>query len=32
MPFDQVGILLEKQGIFDYMVEIGGELRLKGKT
>ena len=29
---DQVGILLEKQGIFDYMVEIGGELRLKGKN
>ena len=27
---DQVGLLLEQQGIVDYMVEIGGELRLKG--
>jgi len=27
---DQVGLLLEKQGIGQYMVEIGGELRLKG--
>jgi thiamine biosynthesis lipoprotein len=27
---DQVGLLLEQQGIEDYMVEIGGELRLKG--
>ncbi len=27
---DQVGMLLESQGIKDYMVEIGGELRLKG--
>lgn len=27
---DQVGLLLEQQGISDYMVEIGGELRLKG--
>ena len=27
---DQVGLLLEEQGIVDYMVEIGGELRLKG--
>jgi len=27
---DQVGLLLEQQGIADYMVEIGGELRLKG--
>ncbi len=29
---DQVGLLLEQQGIMDYMVEIGGELRLKGKN
>jgi len=29
---DQVGLLLEKLGIVDYMVEIGGELRLKGKN
>ncbi|MCK5479183.1 MAG: FAD:protein FMN transferase [Methylococcales bacterium] len=29
---DQVGLLLEKQGITDYMVEIGGELRLKGNN
>ena len=29
---DQVGLLLEKQGIADYMVEIGGELRLKGNN
>lgn len=29
---DQVGLLLEKQGISNYMVEIGGELRLKGKN
>ncbi len=27
---DQVALLLEQQGINDYMVEIGGELRLKG--
>jgi len=27
---DQVGLLLDKQGINNYMVEIGGELRLKG--
>ena len=27
---DQVGLLLEQHGIVDYMVEIGGELRLKG--
>lgn len=27
---DQVGLLLEKQGIVDYMVEIGGELKLRG--
>ena len=29
---DQVGLLLEQQGIADYMVEIGGELRLKGNN
>jgi thiamine biosynthesis lipoprotein len=29
---DQVGLLLEKQGISNYMVEIGGELRLKGEN
>lgn len=29
---DQVGLLLEKHGIADYMVEIGGELRLKGNN
>lgn len=29
---DQVALLLEQQGIADYMVEIGGELRLKGKN
>jgi len=27
---DQVGLLLESLGITDYMVEIGGELKLKG--
>ncbi len=27
---DQVALLLEKNGILNYMVEIGGELRLKG--
>ncbi|MCK4840756.1 MAG: FAD:protein FMN transferase [Methylococcales bacterium] len=27
---DQVGLLLEKNGMSNYMVEIGGELRLKG--
>ncbi len=27
---DQVGALLESNGIVDFMVEIGGELRLKG--
>jgi len=27
---DQVALLLEKQGVQHYMVEIGGELRLKG--
>ncbi len=29
---DRVGLLLEKNGIDDYMIEIGGELRLKGKN
>ena len=29
---DQVAELLEKQGITDFMVEIGGELYLKGKN
>ena len=29
---DQVGLLLEKHGIVDYMVEVGGELRLKGQN
>lgn len=29
---DQVGLLLEKHGIDNYMIEIGGELRLKGKN
>ncbi len=29
---DQVGILLESHDIKDYMVEIGGELRLKGNN
>ncbi len=28
---DQVGLLLEKLGIKDYLVEIGGELRLRGR-
>ncbi|HBA66090.1 MAG TPA: FAD:protein FMN transferase ApbE [Methylococcaceae bacterium] len=28
---DQVGLLFEKQGINDYLVEIGGELRLRGR-
>ncbi|PKM38440.1 MAG: FAD:protein FMN transferase ApbE, partial [Gammaproteobacteria bacterium HGW-Gammaproteobacteria-10] len=28
---DQVGLLLEKKGINDYLVEIGGELRLRGR-
>lgn len=27
---DQVGLLLESYGIINYMIEIGGELRLKG--
>lgn len=27
---DQMGLLLEKQGISDYLVEIGGELKAKG--
>ncbi len=29
---DQVGLLLEKLGVSNYMIEIGGELRLKGKN
>ena len=29
---DVVGLLLEKKGIEDYMVEIGGEVRAKGKN
>jgi thiamine biosynthesis lipoprotein len=29
---DQVALLLEEQGINDYMVEIGGEIRLKGQN
>jgi FAD:protein FMN transferase len=29
---DQVGLLLEHLGILDYMVEIGGEIRVKGKN
>lgn len=29
---DRVALLLEKQGIEHYMVEIGGELRLKGRN
>jgi thiamine biosynthesis lipoprotein len=29
---DQVGLLLEHTGITDYMVEIGGEIRVKGKN
>ncbi|WP_020157108.1 FAD:protein FMN transferase [Methylobacter marinus] len=29
---DQVGLLLEKNGITDYMVEIGGEITVKGKN
>lgn len=29
---DQVGLLLEKNGITDYMVEIGGEIRVRGKN
>lgn len=29
---DQVGLLLEKNGIMDYMVEIGGEIRVRGKN
>lgn len=29
---DQVGLLLERLGITDYMVEIGGEIRVKGKN
>ncbi|MCK4493559.1 MAG: FAD:protein FMN transferase [Methylococcales bacterium] len=29
---DEVALLLEKAGIQDYMVEIGGEIRLKGQN
>mgnify|MGYP002149845147 CR=1 FL=1 len=29
---DEVALILEQQGIQDYLVEIGGELRLKGKN
>lgn len=29
---DKIAILLEKQGIVNYLVEIGGELRLKGRN
>jgi FAD:protein FMN transferase len=29
---DQVGLLLEHLGLMDYMVEIGGEIRVKGKN
>ncbi|NOR68880.1 MAG: FAD:protein FMN transferase ApbE [Methylomarinum sp.] len=29
---DRVGLLLEENGILNYMVEIGGELRLKGQN
>jgi thiamine biosynthesis lipoprotein len=29
---DQVGLLLEKNGITDYMVEIGGEISVRGKN
>jgi len=29
---DQVGLLLEQQGIMDYMVEIGGEIRVRGQN
>ncbi|NOQ35157.1 MAG: FAD:protein FMN transferase ApbE [Methylococcaceae bacterium] len=29
---DKVALFLEEQGINDYMVEIGGEVRLKGKN
>ena len=29
---DQVALLLETEGINDYMVEIGGEIRLKGQN
>ncbi len=29
---DQVGLLLEQVGINDYMVEIGGEVRVRGKN
>jgi FAD:protein FMN transferase len=29
---DQVALLLERLGLMDYMVEIGGEIRVKGKN
>jgi FAD:protein FMN transferase len=29
---DQVALLLERLGVVDYMVEIGGEIRVKGKN
>lgn len=29
---DQIGLLLESKGIKDYMVEIGGEVRARGKN
>lgn len=29
---DQVALLLERFGVMDYMVEIGGEIRVKGKN
>ncbi len=29
---DQLGIYLEQQGITDYLIELGGELRSKGKN
>lgn len=29
---DQVGLLLEAHGVVDYLVEIGGELRLRGNN
>jgi thiamine biosynthesis lipoprotein len=29
---DQVGLLLEQVGMMDYMVEIGGEIRVRGKN
>lgn len=29
---DEVGRLLEQKGVFDYMIEIGGEVRTRGKN